>query len=114
MAKFMELNSIPEWESVFQGSSGQKTVIFKHSTTCPISARAWREVQNFVREDASDVLVAMVKVIESRPVSNRISQELGVEHQSPQAIVLSNKQVLWQASHGAITREQIQAGLIAK
>ena len=111
MTKYQEINSIQEWDRVFQQSSGQKTVIFKHSTTCPVSARAWCEVQNFIRDDSSDVLVAMVKVIESRPVSNQIAKDLGVEHQSPQAIVLSNKKVQWHASHGAITQECIKEGI---
>ncbi len=111
MARYQEINSTQEWDKVFQQSSGQKTVIFKHSTTCPVSARAWREVQNFIRDDSPDVLVVMVKVIESRPVSNQIAKDLGVEHQSPQAIVVSNKKVLWHASHGAVTQESIREGL---
>lgn len=113
MAKFQEIDSLQEWDRVFQQSSGRKTVIFKHSTTCPVSAGAWREVQDFIRNETSDVLVAMVKVIESRPVSNQIAKDLGVEHQSPQAIVVSHKKVQWQASHGAITQEHIKDGLNA-
>ena len=55
----------------------------------------------------------MVKVIESRPVSNQIAKDLEVEHQSPQAIVLSEKKVLWHASHGTITKQRIKDGLNA-
>lgn len=113
IARFQEIDSLQEWENILRQSSEQKTVIFKHSTTCPVSARAWREVQKFIQNDLSDVLVGMVKVIESRPVSNQIAKDLGVEHQSPQAIVLSDKKVLWHASHGAVTQEQIKDGLNA-
>jgi bacillithiol system protein YtxJ len=51
----------------------------------------------------------LVKVIESRPVSNQIAEDLGVKHESPQVILLKGGASYWNASHWAITEEHIHA-----
>jgi bacillithiol system protein YtxJ len=53
----------------------------------------------------------MVKVIESRPVSNAIAEKLAVTHQSPQLILLHSGQEVWNASHHNITGENIESAL---
>ncbi len=111
MAKFKEITCSQELGEILDESCQSKIIIFKHSTSCPTSARAWREVQDFIRESSDEVLVAMVKVIESRPVSNQVTADLGVMHQSPQALLISNKKVLWHASHQAVTQENIKKAL---
>jgi len=107
MAEFKEINCIQDFESVLEESFQRKIIIFKHSTTCPISARAWQEVQGFIRESPNEILVIMIKVIESRPVSNLAAEKLGVKHQSPQVLLLNKGQVLWHASHQAVTQTNI-------
>lgn len=80
--------------------------IFKHSTRCPISAEAERE---FMRhpEDAA-LSVYRVLVVENRPTSNAIAEALGVEHQSPQAILVRDGRAVWNASHWDVTREKLK------
>ncbi|MBX5436184.1 MAG: bacillithiol system redox-active protein YtxJ [Alicyclobacillaceae bacterium] len=111
MAEWRELTHLDEWNDVRGRLSGRTAVIFKHSTICPISADAWREFQECVsqRPDAAEYYV--VKVIESRPVSNQIAQDLGVVHQSPQAIVIRDAKVVWHASHRQITRDALAQAL---
>lgn len=47
-------------------------------------------------------------MIESRPVSQYISQQSGVEHQSPQIIFFKDGVAVYDASHRLITRELIK------
>lgn len=108
MAEFSEIKQVQELEEIFDASSHRKVLLFKHSTTCPISARAWREIQAIIQESSDEVLVAQVKVIESRPVSNQVAAELGVKHESPQALLVHQRQVIWHASHHNVTKEAIQ------
>lgn len=85
--------------------SGAKAVIFKHSTQCPISAAAYRQVEQF---DAShDTPVYLIRVIEERPLSNLVAKRYGIAHASPQAIVLDGHDVVWHASHYAITSDAL-------
>ena len=62
-------------------------LLFKHSTRCPVSSAAWREVLAF-RKAHPDAAVFVVHVVEQRELSNAIAARTGVRHESPQAIVL--------------------------
>ncbi|MNV97138.1 hypothetical protein D3C71_1922260 [compost metagenome] len=53
----------------------------------------------------------LVKVIESRPVSNQIAEDTGVKHASPQILYIKNKETVWNTSHWAITEEHMTAVL---
>jgi len=104
-----ELLTLDDWRACLEASAEGPVFVFKHSTTCPISAAAHREVGRYLEQAASAVsLFHLVKVIESRPVSNAIATELGITHQSPQIILVKNRHALWSASHGAV-----RAGAIA-
>jgi len=110
MPTYTEITSIPEWEKVLQQSKEKSIVLFKHSTTCPVSAAAYREFTSFETE----VDAYLVKVIESRPVSNEIERVLGVQHKSPQAFVLTNGEVIWHASHWNITEKNLTKAMEVK
>ncbi|QSO50204.1 bacillithiol system redox-active protein YtxJ [Alicyclobacillus curvatus] len=112
MAEIREVSRIEEWEAIRDGNDDRKVLIVKHSTTCPISAAAWRAVRNFVQADSDGKAdYVMVKVIESRPVSNAIANDLRVQHQSPQALLLQGGKVLWTASHWDISEKSLEKAL---
>ncbi|MBC2724467.1 bacillithiol system redox-active protein YtxJ [Desulfosporosinus sp.] len=111
MAEFKEINSPQDLEGILEESRLRKIIIFKHSTACPTSARAWQEVQDFIQESSDEILVVMIKVIESRSISNQLAETLGVKHQSPQVLLLSNRQILWHTSHQTVTQTNIKKAL---
>jgi bacillithiol system protein YtxJ len=85
-------------------------VVFKHSTTCPVSANAYEEFTKYLEHDSgSDTDYVLVKVIESRPVSNQIAEDVAVKHESPQIIMIKNKEKYWSATHWAITEAHMRA-----
>lgn len=82
--------------------------IFKHSATCPISRRAFRELEDFLETPQGSLLpVAMIVVQQARDVSNEIAEKYGVQHQSPQIFLVKQNEVVWHASHGQITAQQL-------
>ncbi|CQR52148.1 bacillithiol system redox-active protein YtxJ [Paenibacillus riograndensis] len=83
-----------------------KKLLFKHSTTCPISAKANEEFQAYVQ--SSGTPAAVVHVIEDRPVSNQIAEDFGIKHESPQIFLLEDGEVRWNTSHWKITRDAIK------
>ncbi|WP_042201428.1 bacillithiol system redox-active protein YtxJ [Paenibacillus camerounensis] len=89
----------------YVGQPGKK-LLFKHSTTCPISAKAHEEFQAYVQ--SSETPAAIVHVIEDRPVSNQIAEEFGIKHESPQIFLLDGSDVSWNTSHWKITRSAIK------
>lgn len=83
-----------------------KKLLFKHSTTCPISAKANEEFEAYLKD--ADTTAAVVLVIEDRPVSNQIAEEFGIKHESPQIFLLEDNEVRWNTSHWKITRDAIK------
>ena len=69
--------------------------VYKHSTTCPISAMAAQVVQGH----EFDRPVYWVNVIEQRPLSNWVADSYGLTHQSPQLLKLTGGQVEQHWSH---------------
>lgn len=86
--------------------SAPATILFKHSTQCDISATAYREMAAAAKQ-APGMEIHLVRVIESRPVSQEIERRTGVRHESPQVFVLRNGAVSWHASHRHITAEAV-------
>ncbi|RXZ77856.1 bacillithiol system redox-active protein YtxJ [Paenibacillaceae bacterium] len=112
MANYREITSIEDWSAVLEASATKQQIVFKHSTTCPVSANALNELDAYLGSHVdADADFVLVKVIESRPVSNRIAEDLNVKHESPQIIAVRNKEKHWTASHWAITNEHITAVL---
>lgn len=102
-----ELLEINEWKEVLEKSKEGPIFLLKHSTTCPISTRAYDQVESFETQYPKFWL----KVRESRPVSNEIESDLGVVHQSPQLFILKDGEEVWNASHTVITENEIKRGL---
>jgi bacillithiol system protein YtxJ len=85
-------------------------LVFKHSTRCPTSTAAHREVSAFRRRHP-DAAVYVVHVVEQRALSRAFAERTGVRHESPQAIVLAGGSVTWSDSHEGVTVEALEAVL---
>lgn len=112
MTQWKEITSENEWNELFEGSTQKPVVVLKHSTTCPVSSNALDEFESYLqKEPNTNVEYVLVKVIESRPVSNQIAEDTGVKHASPQILYVKNKEAVWNTSHWSVTRAHITAVL---
>ncbi|HLR79470.1 MAG TPA: bacillithiol system redox-active protein YtxJ [Bacillota bacterium] len=107
MITLHELTSMNELEKVWEETTEKPVLLFKHSTTCPLSAQAMNEYQSFLQSLDKDVSAYMVKVIEERPISNKIAEWTEVRHHSPQILLVKDKEVLWHTSHTKITTKNM-------
>ena len=89
-------------EELFARSNEGPVLLFKHSTACPISARAYKQMQQVKTP------VCVVVVQESRDISREVEQRTGVRHETPQVFVLRNGRVAWNASHFDITADEVE------
>ena len=107
-----ELKSQQDWEKCMEASADKPVFVFKHSTSCPISGAAHDRVKEYDNQNGrSGPDIYLVKVIESRPVSNQIAEDLGVQHQSPQIMLVKDKVSVWSASHHGVRGERMQEAL---
>lgn len=111
MTELKELLDLDELNEVWETSRKKPVLLFKQSTTCPVSAEAFRQFNSFLETDHSDIKAYFVKVRESRAVSDEIAEELKVEHQSPQIFIVKDREQIWNTSHGKITVENIKEAL---
>ena len=83
-------------------------LLFKHSTLCPVSSRAFEEYCGWA-EEHPDALTGWIEVVQERVLARAVAESTGVGHESPQALLLVRGTALWHASHGAITRDALGA-----
>lgn len=90
-------------------ASYQKPVaIYKHSTRCSVSVMVKRSLEQQWLPSA-DIPVYYLDLLAYRPVSNRIADVFGVEHQSPQLILVKNGKAVYDASHSEVDFEEMVA-----
>lgn len=87
--------------------SGETFFLLKHSTTCPISQAGYDEFSKF--ENSSVDQCYFLTVQDSRDLSNHIAEKFHIKHESPQAIMFVNSDVVWHASHFKITSRSLEA-----
>ncbi len=111
MAKIETLADIDEWQKLWSGPG--PLLIFKRSPICPTSFMVENIFKRFVVGLPGDpgVRICSVDVIADRLVSQRIAADTGIQHESPQALLLSGKKVLWHDSHGGVDEESLSQAL---
>ena len=100
--QFTQITETDELEQLLARSHDAPVVLFKHSTTCPISSAAYKQMSQVENE------VSLVVVQRARNVSSEIAARTGVRHESPQAIILRNGEAVWTASHFDITTGAVE------
>ncbi|MCP2038557.1 bacillithiol system redox-active protein YtxJ [Chryseobacterium sp. HSC-36S06] len=97
------INSEADLEKAVEESHNKKVAIFKHSTRCFISKTVLKNFEREVAASDKDVSFYFLDLLAHRDLSNKIAHELGVQHQSPQLIVLENGNAVKNASHQSIS-----------
>jgi bacillithiol system protein YtxJ len=92
--------------SNFDDIKTDRYFLFKHSSTCPISAGA----QNAVRSAEKQIEIPIYRVVVQahRDLSNRITEQFGIVHESPQIILVDGGAARWSTSHYGITAAAIE------
>lgn len=103
MTSYKEITNVDEWKDVLKLSEAQKILVLKHSTTCPISARAFREFESF----ETPLEKYLVKVRESRTVSDEMESDLRIKHESPQVFLIGDGKAVWNVSHHQISQTEL-------
>lgn len=86
-------------------------MIFKHSTTCPISSMARNRVES--DWNLTEVTPYFLDLLAHRSISNAIAAKWGVEHQSPQLILIKDGKAIFDESHLDINLSAVR-GLLSR
>ena len=102
MSNFNSVSDSAALEELFARSHEGPVLLFKHSSSCPISARAYSQMEGV------ETPVSIVVVQQSRELSREIEQRTGVRHETPQALVLRDGRAVWNASHFDVTAQAVR------
>jgi bacillithiol system protein YtxJ len=105
------LTHVDELEQVLAQSEEQPVLLFKHSYSCGVSAEALDELIEHLNERKDHVPVAMVTVQTHRDISNAVAARLGIRHETPQALLIRDRRVVWSASHFRVTSHSVRKAI---
>ena len=112
MATYQDIQSVNALEALMQTSHEQPVLFFKHSNACPISSRAFGEFQKYLETAATDgVRHALIVVQTARAVSNKLEELTGIQHESPQVIIVRDGKPVWDESHFRLKSETLTAAI---
>ena len=98
---FVPVADRADLDRLFAESAEQPVVLFKHDFACHISANAYRELAAVPGE------VPLIDVGRQNGLADEVASRTGIEHESPQVIVLRDGQPVYAASHWDITGEEV-------
>jgi bacillithiol system protein YtxJ len=107
-AEFIQVTSVDDLNKVFDRSSDGPVILYNHDPYCPISARALGEMQKVDND------IALVDVSRDKTLTREIAERTGIQHESPQVIILKDGHSAWNASHFAITADAVTQATTAK
>lgn len=95
------LVDLGQLDEIVDLSNEKPVAIFKHSTRCSISRMALKQFEN--EFDLEDKIVPyFLDLLNHRAISNEIAVRFGVEHQSPQILLIKNGKAIYNDSHSDI------------
>ena len=104
--KWELIDSISMLNEIDAASEEKPILLFKHSTSCPISSMALSRFERSYKEDAGFVPY-FLDLIALREVSNEIASRYDVTHESPQAILITKGRAVLDRSHNGIDFDEI-------
>jgi len=97
------LDQMDQLEQLKADSFEKPVVIFKHSIRCGTSSMAQYMLQDKWDFKAEELDFYYLDIINNRPISNKIAEDYGVVHHSPQILVVKSGQVVFDTSHHKIS-----------
>ncbi|MFN8243051.1 MAG: bacillithiol system redox-active protein YtxJ [Ferruginibacter sp.] len=100
-----QLDSPDQLAIIKEESKSRPQVIFKHSTRCSISSVAKNRLEK--AEIPAHIDFYLLDLLRYRQVSDQVSAEFSVFHESPQVLLIREGECIFDESHGAISMEEL-------
>lgn len=103
-------NSITEptqFDDILKKSDRRPQLIYKHSHRCSVCFVSRGNLENASEDILKYADMHFLNVVQNRKSSDYIAEDLDVRHESPQVILVDDRDVIWHASHGSIDGDKI-------
>lgn len=109
MTPWQPLTQAEQLSDIVRESYEQPVLIFKHSTSCSISAAAKGKVERQWDDAGLETTkLYYLDLLRFRPISNEIAEKFGVRHESPQLLLIQNGECSYDASHMGIRLSEVK------
>jgi bacillithiol system protein YtxJ len=103
------IDNVSQIDLLKKESEQQTVLIFKHSTSCSISRTVLDRLErHWKAEDAPQAKPYFLDLLSHRDVSKQLVDVFGVQHESPQALIIKNGKVVYHNSHFGIEYAQLK------
>lgn len=110
--KWNDLRNREQIDQIKQESLEVPVLIFKHSTRCNISRMSLDRLErNWKEGELPQVKLYFLDLVSYREISNRIAEEFGVDHESPQVIIIQGGRSTFDRSHFEIDYQKIKTAI---
>jgi bacillithiol system protein YtxJ len=109
---WIQLKSLQQLEDIKLHSQEKPVLIFKHSTRCSTSRMSLDRLErNWNMTEMAGIVPYFLDLLTYREISNIVSEQFNVEHESPQVLVISKGKAVLDLSHFEIDYHQIKTVL---
>ena len=109
MINWNKITDVAQLDAISERSNTVPCLIFKHSTTCSISAMAKARLDRNWDFDAADIEPYYLDLLSFRPISAAIAARFDVHHESPQVLLIRNGECVYDASHLDISVDELHS-----
>ena len=102
------LESVEQLHEIKLLSETTPCVIIKHSTRCSISAVALERL-NGTPAPSTNAHYFYLDLLKFRPVSNSVAEQFQIHHESPQVLLISNGECVYEETHLGIDPVELQS-----
>lgn len=111
MINWTPLTSTDQLDEITDLSAEVPCLILKHSTRCSISTVAKHRLEKDWDFENTELQPYYLDLISYREVSNEIVGKFGIDHQSPQVLLIKDGICVYDESHFGIKLSPIKAAL---
>lgn len=102
---WIDLQSEEELNAIKERSFTRPQVIFKHSTRCSISSMAKNRLDK--SSTPADMDFYYLDLLKFRNISNKITEDFKIYHESPQVLLIKNGECIYDESHSGIDIKEL-------
>lgn len=111
MINWTPITSTDQLNEIVDLSAEVPCLILKHSTRCSISTVAKHRLESNWDFEDSEIQPYYLDLISYRSVSDEIAGRFGIDHQSPQVLLIKDGSCVYDESHFGIKVSQLKAAL---
>ena len=111
---WVKITSLEQCTEILENAKRKPALFFKHSKRCEISTMVLNNFQAEWGKSANLCTLYFVDLLANRDLSREIEKLTGVEHQSPQVIVVNDEGIIYTATHSSISVDAIDLTLNSK